>query len=103
MLRSQKDGSYNPARGDSIKRFQDSPFAPQLEVVASIANAQIEASLAELKKHDELTLALRDYLRQGVSIDELSEATGLSPGEIRRRTTSELVILSDLDSISGVR
>lgn len=84
-----------------MARFADSPFAPQLEVVEMLSERQMKASLDELRKADELTLALRGYLREGVKIDELSEATGLTVKEIRRRVDAELNILSDVDELAG--
>ncbi len=84
-----------------MTRFTDSPFAPQLEVVAMLADNQMAASIEELKKRDRLTLALRGYLREGVTIDDLSAATGLTPDEIRRRVDGELNILSDAAELSG--
>lgn len=85
-----------------MKRFPDSPFEAELEVVATLADQAFAASIQELRKTDKLTLALRGMLRNGISIDELSEATGLAPEEIRRRCGRELNVLSDLDALMGV-
>ena len=70
----------------TLNRFVDSPFEAQLEVVATLAESAFEASIEELRKQDELIVAMRGMLKNGVSIDEISAATGLPPQEIRRRT-----------------
>ena len=79
------------------------PFTGQLDVVATLAGDAIEASIAELRRRDRLTIGLRAALRAGTPIDALSEASGLTPSEIRRRTESALLIENDLDELSGVR
>lgn len=86
----------------AMNRFTDSPFEAELEVVATLADRAFNATIEELRKEDELTLALRGMLRNGVSIDELSEATGLATQEIRKRCARELNILSEVDSLMGV-
>ena len=87
-----------------MTRFADSPFETQLEVVATLADQAFQATIEELRKYDELTVALRGMLKNGVSIDELSEATGLPPAEIRRRTSGSLKLLGDNDvnSLAGI-
>jgi hypothetical protein len=83
--------------------FKDnSPFDGQLDVVATLAGDAIEASIAELRQRDRLTIALRAALRAGVSADELSAASGLTPDEIRRRAASTLFVEDDLDDLAGV-
>lgn len=79
------------------------PFPGQLDVVATIAGDAIKASIAELRHRDRLTIALRAALRAGASIDELSDASGLTPREIRRRVDAALLIENDLDELAGVR
>ena len=87
----------------ALKRFADSPFEGQLEVVATVADRAFRASVEELRKQDELTIALRAMLREGISVDELSEATGLTPQEIRRRTEGNLMLLDeDVDELAGL-
>jgi uncharacterized protein YerC len=86
-----------------MKRFHNSPFETQLEIVASFRDREIAASLNELRKRDETTIALRTMLRNGVSIDELSDASGLTPAEIRRRVDRGLVFGEDMDSLTGAR
>ena len=85
-----------------MNRFTDSPFEAELEVVATLADRAFNATIEELRKEDELTLALRGMLRNGVSIDELSEAKGLSTQEIRKRCARELNLMSEVDSLMGV-
>lgn len=85
-----------------MNRFLDSPFEAELEVVATLADRAFNATIEELRKEDELTLALRGMLRNGISVDDLSDATGLTPEEIRRRCARELNILSGLDELMGV-
>lgn len=73
----------------------------RLTVVASLRDGAIQASIVELRERDKLTLALRSGLKIGIPIEDLSEASGISPAEIRRRTKRDLMILTDLDSLSG--
>lgn len=79
------------------------PFVGQLDVVATLAGDAIKASIAELRQRDRLTIALRAALREGVSVEELSAASGLPPREVRRRVAAALFIEDDLDELSGVR
>jgi hypothetical protein len=84
-------------------QIKSNPFEGQLDVVATLGRRAIEASVAELRKQDELTIALRDAVKQGVSLDDLSEACGLRPEEIRRRVERDLHVESDLDEMIGAR
>ena len=84
-------------------RFADSPFEAQLEVVATLADQAFAATVEELRKYDELTVALRGMLKHGVSVDELSAATGLTPQEIRKRTKRNLRLLDDdVNELAGI-
>lgn len=85
-----------------MRRFTDTPFEAQLEVVATLAGRAIQASLAELRREDELTLAMRSSLRDGVRVEDLSDATGLTVAEIQRRASAELKILNDLPDLAGL-
>lgn len=67
--------------------FRHTPFRGELEVVSTLRDGVIAASITEMRRQDELTRALFDCLRAGVGIDELSAASGLTPAEIRRRTS----------------
>ena len=79
-----------------------SPLDGRLDVVATLAGDQIKASIAELRQRDKLTIGLREALRAGVPIDELSNVSGLPVAEIRRRTEARLVIEDDLDELAGI-
>jgi hypothetical protein len=78
------------------------PFDGELDVVATLAGEAIKASIVELRQRDRLTIGLRSALRAGVSIDELSEACGLTPAEIRKRVDADLIIEDDLDELAGI-
>lgn len=82
------------------KRF-DNTHAPTLEVIETLRDGQIQASIAELRERDRVTVALRAALRTGVPIEDLSEASGLTCTEIRRRVDGELHLGEDLDSLVG--
>jgi uncharacterized protein YerC len=84
-----------------MQKFRDSPFTDTLDVIATLRDRQIEASIAELRQVDELTLALRHSLRMGVSINDLSSASGLSPQAIRARVERELNFGDDLAVLAG--
>lgn len=73
-----------------------------LEVVETLRDNMIEASIEELRQRDRLTVALRASLRNGIKIDDLSAASGLTCAEIRRRVDGSLVLGEDLDSLAGV-
>lgn len=78
-------------------------FKAGLDVVATLRDEQIRASIAELRKHDEMTVALRTMLRNGVDINDLSEASGLNVKEIKRRVESDLMLGEDLATLAGSR
>lgn len=80
-----------------------SPFDGSLDVVASLSDRLVHASIEELKRRDDLTIALRSLLRDGASIDDLSAACGLTCAEIRRRVEGELHLGEDLAELSGLR
>ncbi len=65
----------------------------ELEMVATLSDKANEASIEMLKRHDALTAELRRLARNGISIDAMSEATGLSPEDIKRRTDSDRTML----------
>lgn len=64
----------------------DEPTLIDLEVVATLSSQVSEASIEMLQRQDKLDAELRRLIRQGISIDALSDATGLSPDSIRLRT-----------------
>lgn len=86
-----------------MNKLTDSTFEAHLDVVATLAENAISASLVELRKHDELTVGLRAALKQGANIDDLSAASGLTPEAIRKRAEGALVLSDDLDELVGLR
>lgn len=86
-----------------MSKIMNTPFEDEMEVVATLANGAILASIEELRERDKLTLALRQTIKLGVSIDELSAASGLSPEDIRRRVSGELHFGEDLAGLVGTR
>ena len=86
----------------AMTQFEHSPFEASLDIVATLRDSAIKASLAELRERDRLTIALRQMLSQGVSIDDLSDASGLTVAEIRRRVDGELMFHEDIDQLAGL-
>ena len=78
-------------------------YSPVLDVVATLRDRQIESAIADLRRQDDVTLALRSALKNGVDINSLSEASGLTVAEIRKRVDRELNIGEDTASIVGLR
>lgn len=76
-------------------------YTGTLEVIEVIRDDAIQASIAELRERDRLTVALRGALSLGVSIEDLSEASGLTCDAIRKRVDGELALGEDLDSLVG--
>jgi len=66
-----------------MEKFQDNPFNGELEVIETLRDRSIEASIAHTIVHDELLTALQYGLRIGISVDALSVASGLTTGQIR--------------------
>lgn len=75
---------------------------PQLEVVSALRDEAINASIQEIAKRDRLTQALAASVRNGVSIDNLSEASGLTCEEIRRRIGQGSLLGEDMDALVGL-
>lgn len=71
------------------------------QVLTELSDRAIRASVETLRREDALTIAMRQALRNGVRIDDLSEMTGLRPSEIKRRVSRELQVLEDLALITG--
>lgn len=86
-----------------MNAFKDSIFDGELNVVATLAGDMIQASVNELRKRDELTVALRSALRMGTDINDLSAACGLTVSDIRSRTEGELCLGEDLETLAGFR
>ena len=81
-------------------QFNTSPFEAQLDVVATLRDDEIKASIAQMRSHDALLVAVRQALKSGVSIDDVSEASGLSPQAITARLSE---VDEDLASLAGLR
>ena len=68
-----------------MKRFENTPFRGELEVVSTLSDRVIQASLTEMQRQEDLNHALHTALKMGVKLDALSDACGLRPAEIVRR------------------
>ena len=66
-----------------MNKFEDNPFDGELEVIATLRDRAIEASINHVQVRDELFSALEYGLKTGISIDALSDASGLTTDEIR--------------------
>src|SRR4051794_12666981 len=101
-------GKITPTPGNLLDEviymtdLRKNPFDGTRDVVITLRDRAIEASIAELKRQDELTVALRSALKNGVDVNELSEASGLTVKEIRMRVERELNIGEDMASLSGI-
>jgi hypothetical protein len=83
--------------------FRNSPFSGTLDVVATLRDRQIESAVEDLRRQDEVTVALRASLRNGVDINSLSEASGLTIREILARIERPLYLGEDTASLAGLR
>ncbi len=69
--------------------FANSPFndpedrSDELEIVATMSERAIYASILERQSQDDLLIAIREAAKQGVDLDSLSDASGLSIEVIR--------------------
>lgn len=70
-------------------------------VLAALSEWALRSSVETLRREDRLTLALREALRNGADINDLSAVTGLVPSEIRRRINRHLNVLSELETLAG--
>jgi hypothetical protein len=68
--------------------FRDNPFNDALEVVATLRDRHIEATIAERQRADELTMALRQLIAGGIDLNSLSDASGLPVEQILHRVRS---------------
>lgn len=66
-----------------MNKFEDNPFDGELEVIATLRDRAIEAAALQQTYRDDLIAALEFGLSQGISIDALSDASGLTPDQIR--------------------
>ena len=85
-----------------MTRFSQNPFSATGDVIATLRDRNIEASVADLIREDEMTLALRSALKMGMDINTLSEASGLTIDEIRKRTERSLRVLDDTAAVAGL-
>jgi hypothetical protein len=83
--------------------FRNSPFSGTLDVVATLRDRQIESAVEDLRRQDDMTVALRSMLRFGVDINSLSEASGLTIEAIRTRVDRPLYLGEDIASLAGLR
>lgn len=84
-----------------MTELRHSSFAV-LDVVATLRDRQIESAIEDLRRQDEVTIALRASLKNGVDINSLSEASGLTVAEIRSRVGRELYLGEDMASLAGI-
>ena len=70
-------------------------------VLVRLSERAIESSIETLKREDRLTIALREALRSGANLDDLSAITGLTPATIRSRTRRNLNVLSELELLAS--
>jgi len=71
-----------------MQTFRENPFEGYLEVISTLSGDAMRASLQELREQDRLTMGLRQAIRYGVSVDELSARTGLTPEAIPPKLTA---------------
>lgn len=66
-----------------MNKFEDNPFDGELEVIATLRDRAIEAAAMQEMTREELITALQYALAQGIDINALSSASGLTPNQIR--------------------
>ena len=76
--------------------------AVAIDVIERLRDDEIRASVEQMKHRDRTTEALRAALKAGMSIDDLSAASGLPCAEIRRRVDAESMF-GDLASLTSTR
>jgi hypothetical protein len=84
-----------------VKLMLHTAHIPELEVIEALAGDAIQASLTELRRQDDLTMALKAALRAGIDINTLSATSGLPISAIRKRVVSELSFGDDLRTLTG--
>lgn len=70
------------------------------DTIAALSDWAIRSSIRELESRDRLTIALREALRNGANINDLSAVSGLTVQDIRRRTEGSLHVLSELELLT---
>lgn len=76
-------------------------YNPVLQIIADQRDAEIRASILELREQDKMAVALRAAIKAGIRIEDLSEASGLSCDQIRRRLNSKVQLDGDLNQLLG--
>jgi hypothetical protein len=71
-----------------MNKFEDNPFDEELEVIATLRDRAIEASIAQDQMREQLISALQYGIQNGISVDALSDASGLTTDQIRSLTAS---------------
>ena len=62
--------------------FRHSPFESTLEVVATLRDGSIQHSIRAQREHDSFVAAVVSAYKAGVSINDLSDASGMPPDQI---------------------
>ena len=70
-----------------MQRFDTNPFDGELEAIATLRDRVVMASFTQATVESELKSAIRSGLQSGMSIDELSDASGMTPDQIRKLET----------------
>lgn len=84
-----------------MNKYTDNVHEDGLELITDLRDQAIKLSIAERGLQEEIDAKMRIMLNEGVSIDALSDASGIPPAQIRSRV-GELAIDRDLSSISGI-
>lgn len=66
-----------------MNRFDTNPFEAELQIVATMRDKVILASIAQAEIDSEFKEMVRAAARSGIDIDSLSDASGLTPDQIR--------------------
>lgn len=73
--------------------FSNSPFEDvDLEIVATLSEQAIRASIAERESQTQLHKAIREAVERGVSVDALSDASGFPPEQIRKSLSESVSV-----------
>ena len=91
---------YDPIQVMNVTRHNI--FQGHFDVVTTLRDRNIEAQVEQLVREDELTIALRSMLKMGADINTLSEASGLTVAEIRKRVDRDLRVIEDTASLAGL-
>jgi|tagenome__1003787_1003787.scaffolds.fasta_scaffold18691075_2 hypothetical protein len=75
-----------------MNAFRNNPFHESLEIVTTLRDRQIQASLTEMRCADDLSQAMRELAEAGIDIGALSEASGLPVEQVRQRIERDLLL-----------